>query len=301
MHCAYSDTYTIDLPPGHRFPMAKYRRTREQLVSEGNLVPSELLAPAPCSTEDLRRVHTQEYVDKIFAGTLTKKEERRLGFPWSPSLLRRSRASVAGTIYAAGQALDDGIAGNLAGGTHHAYADHGEGFCVFNDIAVAIRHLQAAGAIRTAAVVDCDVHQGNGTAHIFCDDPTVFTLSLHGENNWPFDKETSSLDVALADGAGDDEYLVALDSSLEHVGDFYPELVFYIAGVDPFEHDQLGRLALTIEGLRERDRRVFSWARRRALPVAICLGGGYAENINDIVEAHANTYRAAAEIFGHDT
>ena len=298
MHCAYSDTYTIELPAAHRFPIAKYRQTRERLVSEGTLSEPELLVPGLCETDDLRRVHTEEYINKIFNGTLTKQEERRLGFPWSLSLLRRSRASVAGTLYAARQALQHGVAGNLAGGTHHAYADHGEGFCVFNDIAVAIRHLQHNGFVRSAGVIDCDVHQGNGTAHIFRNDPTVFTLSLHGENNWPFDKETSSLDVALADGTTDNEYLRALEPALDAVRQFRPELAFYIAGADPLKEDRLGRLALTLDGLRARDYRVFSWAKSTSIPVTICLGGGYAENLHDIVEAHSNTYRVAVEIFG---
>ena len=211
--------------------------------------------------------------------------------------MRRSRCSVRGTIEVARRALRDGAAGNFAGGTHHAFADHGEGFCVFNDVAVAIRALQAEGLARRAAVIDLDVHQGNGTAAIFREDSDVFTLSLHGKNNWPFHKETSTLDLELDDGTSDAEYLAVLERSLGEIGAFAPEIAFFVAGVDPLATDRLGRLSLTLEGLRRRDEMVFQWARDSNLPIATCLGGGYSEDIEVIVEAHANTYRVAESLF----
>jgi acetoin utilization deacetylase AcuC-like enzyme len=243
-------------------------------------------------------VHTPEYVARLFSGTLSEAEQRRLGFPWSEELLIRSRASVGGTLAAARWALDRGIGGNLAGGTHHAFADRGEGFCVFNDLAVAIRALQAERKIERAVVVDLDVHQGNGTAEIFANDPAVFTFSIHGKHNYPFHKTRSSRDVALEDETGDDEYLRLLGEHLPEVLDLAEaDIVFYQAGVDPLADDALGRLALTAEGLRRRDELVFREVARRSLPVVLTMGGGYARPISRTVEAHVATYQAAREVF----
>jgi acetoin utilization deacetylase AcuC-like enzyme len=244
-------------------------------------------------------VHTADYYDRLVGGRLSEREIRRLGLPWSEALVGRSRLSVAGTLAAARAALDDGVAANLGGGTHHAFADHGEGFCVLNDIAISIRALRAEGLIRRAAVIDLDVHQGNGTAAIFSDDPEVFTLSLHGEKNYPLVKQQSTIDVALADGTEDDEYLSLLALHLATVLDkFRPDMVFYQSGVDPYFDDRLGRLSLTHEGLRRRDSMVFAECRARSLPCAITLGGGYARRVADTVEAHCNTMRAARAAFG---
>lgn len=297
MKYAYCDLYTLELPPGHRFPMEKYRRTRLRLLEEGTIRAEQLLEPELCAREVIERVHSLEYVARVFDGRLEPADERRLGFPWSPRLLERSRASTAGTIAAALHALREGGGGNFAGGTHHAYPSRGEGFCVFNDVAVAARQLQAEGRVERVAVVDCDVHQGNGTAFIFRDDPTVFTLSLHGANNWPFEKEESSLDIGFADGTGDEAYLEALEGALDTVVSFRPELIFYVAGVDPLESDRLGRLALTLAGLRRRDRTVYGRAKAAGVPIATCFGGGYSEDLDALVEAHANTYREAEQAF----
>ena len=297
MRYAYADVYTIDLPPGHRFPMEKYRRTRELLLAEGTITTQQLLVPAMVPRDVLERTHTREYVERVFSGNLSPAEVRAIGLPWSPSLVRRSRTSVAGTLQAARHALLSGAGCNFAGGTHHAFADRGEGFCVFNDVAVAIRHLQADGSLERAAVVDVDVHQGNGTAHIFRNDANVFTLSLHGRNNWPFEKIPSTLDLAFDDGTGDVEYLTTLEVALERIRRFEPDLVFMVAGVDPLASDRLGKLSLTVDGLKQRDAMVVHWAKENEFPIAICFGGGYAEDIDEIVEAHANTIRVAEAAF----
>lgn len=299
MKAFYSDRYVIPLPPQHRFPIVKYALIRERLDVEGTLKAQQLVHPPLVERDDALLVHTADYYDRLVAGQLTEREIRRLGLPWSTALVGRSRVSVGGTLAAARAALADGIAANLGGGTHHAFADHGEGFCVLNDIAVAIRVLRAEGAIRRAAVIDLDVHQGNGTAAIFADDPEVFTLSLHGEKNYPLVKQQSTLDVALADGTESDEYLYALALHLATTLDrFRPDIVFYQAGVDPYFDDRLGRLALTLAGLRERDEMVFAACCARQLPCVITLGGGYARQVADTVEAHCNTIRAARLVFG---
>ena len=294
MRVCYSDRYLIELSPTHIFPIRKYRLVRDRLLEEGTLTHWHLIEPPLASDEDILLVHTPDYWQRVVTGTLTAAEVRRLGFPWSESLVRRSRASVQGTLIAARHALRDGIASNLAGGTHHAYADHGEGYCVLNDIAIATRVLQRDGLLRRVAIIDCDVHQGNGTAAIFNDDRDVFTFSIHGEKNYPLRKEISRVDVALKDGAGDEEYHAALS---EHVpvilSRFQPELVFYQAGVDPYEHDRLGKLRLTLEGLKERDQFVIGACRAAEVPVVTTMGGGYAKDINDTVEAHCNTVRVA--------
>ena len=296
MKAFYSDTFVLPLPEHHRFPMAKYRLLRERLVEEAVLDAQHLSVPQPATWDDLRLVHDGAYVDAVANGTLSADAQRRIGFPWSPMMVERSRRSVGATIAAARDVMRPGtpVSANLAGGTHHAFCDRGEGYCVFNDVAVAARLMLRAGAAARIAVVDCDVHQGNGTAAIFRDDPAVFTFSLHGAKNFPFRKETSDLDVTFEDGAGDDEYLRALDAHLPAVLDGHrPDLVFYLAGADPYEGDRLGRLRLTIGGLRARDRMVFDACRARNLPAVVVMSGGYAADVDAIVTIHVNTIREA--------
>jgi acetoin utilization deacetylase AcuC-like enzyme len=284
MRVFHSDSYETPLPPGHRFPMEKYRLVREALLERGVLPPHCLIPSTPCSREDLERVHTPRYLDAFFQGTLTEAELRRLGFPWSVGLLERSRAAVGGTLEASRSALQHGIAGNLAGGTH--------------DLAVAIRALQAERLIRRAVVVDLDVHQGNGTAAIFAGDDSVFTFSMHGEHNFPFRKQPSSRDVGLPDGTTDAAYLDALALHLPEVLDTAgADLLFFQAGVDPLAEDALGRLSLTLAGLRERDRLVLEAARHRGLPAVLTLGGGYARPLSATIDAHVGTYEVAMALF----
>ncbi|MCI0485082.1 MAG: histone deacetylase [Blastocatellia bacterium] len=298
MQAFYSHRYVIELPAHHTFPIIKYAMIRERLVRENILKHERIAEPELADREEILLVHTEDYNDRLVAGRLTASEIRRLGLPWSERLVGRSRSSVAGTLRAARSALRDGVGINLGGGTHHAFSDHGEGFCVLNDIAIAIRVLRAEGLIRRAAVIDCDVHQGNGTAAIFAADAEVFTLSLHGEKNYPLVKQQSTIDVALADGTGDDEYLLQLAASLHQVMNrFRPDMVFYQAGVDPYRGDRLGRLSLSLDGLARRDSMVFTECRARSLPCAITLGGGYGREVADTVEAHCNTVRAAREVF----
>lgn len=290
----YSDHFVLPLPEGHKFPMAKYSRLRERIIAEAIITPSDLHEAPEASWDDLRLVHTAAYVDAIASGTVAPDTQRRIGFPWSPGMVERSRRSVGATIAAAHAALDDGAAANLAGGTHHAFADRGEGFCVFNDVAVATRILQRDHHARRIAVVDLDVHQGNGTAAIFAGDDAVFTFSMHGEKNFPFKKATSDLDVALPDGTSDDEYLALLRQHLDTALIAHqPDFVFYLAGADPYEGDRLGRLKMTIDGLRLRDEIVLNACCRMRLPVAISMSGGYANDIDAIVTIHANTIRTA--------
>ncbi len=292
-----SARYTFPLPVGHRFPVAKYALLRERVVAEG-IVPSErVLDPEGAADSELLLVHTGDYVRRFVGGALDDAEVRRLGFPWSPELVERSRRAVGGTVAAARHALAHGIAMNLAGGTHHAFADHGEGFCVFNDVAIAIRALQGTGKIRRATVVDLDVHQGNGTHAIFAGDPDVFTFSMHGSRNYPFHKVAGTVDVELQDGTGDDVYLDLLATTLPRVlAEAQPDLVFFIAGADPHEGDRLGRLKLSFDGLARRDAYVLERCREVGLPVAITIGGGYGVNIADTVAVHATTARIAASM-----
>jgi len=293
-----SSRFAVALPPGHRFPIAKYHAVREGVVARGLLAADEVHEPDRVERTALTLVHGPAYVDAIEDGTLGDAAVRRLGFPWGPGLRERSFRTVQGTVEAARDALESGAGINLAGGTHHAFADRGEGFCVFNDVAVATRLLQREGRVRRVAVVDLDVHQGNGTACLFADDPDVFTFSMHGARNYPFHRQRSRLDVELADGTGDADYLEALGAHLDAVLDeAAADLVFYLAGADPYAGDRFGRLALSIDGLRERDRRVFAACGRRGVPVAVTLAGGYAARIEDIVTIHGNTVeelRAAA-------
>lgn len=296
MKAFYSDTFVLPLPEAHRFPMGKYSRLRERLLDEGVLAATDLAVAPPAAWEDLTLVHTPAYVEAVATGQLSPEMQRRIGFPWSEAMVERSRRSVGATIAAARAALHDGVSANLAGGTHHAFRDRGEGFCVFNDVAVGACVLLRDLLIRRAVVIDCDVHQGNGTAAIFADDSRVFTLSFHGANNFPFHKEASDLDVSFGDGASDDEYLEALARHVPAVLDHEkPDLVFYVAGADPYEGDRLGRLKLTIDGLRERDRVVFAACRRRGMAVAISMSGGYAPDVETIVRIHANTIREACQ------
>lgn len=295
MHVWSSAKYTFPLPNGHRFPIAKYALLRQRVIDE-EIVPAEHVHdPSAAPREDLLLVHTRDYVDRFTTGALTRDEERRLGFPWSAALVERSYRAAGGTLEAAIRALDDGIAMNLAGGTHHAFPSHGEGFCVFNDVAVAVRALQRDGRIARAAIVDLDVHQGNGTNEVFTGDDRVFTFSMHGRKNYPFHKVPGSLDVELDDHTGDDEYLVLLADALPRVlHQARPDLVVYVAGADPYVGDRLGRLALTFAGLARRDTFVLNQCREVGLPVVVTIAGGYAEPITDTVAIHATTARIAA-------
>ncbi|MEP6992262.1 MAG: histone deacetylase [bacterium] len=289
-----SSRYTFPLPEGHRFPIAKYAMLRERIIAHGIVSPERVHDPAAASDSELRLVHTAEYVERFATGQLDAAAVRRIGVPWSHELVERSRRAVGGTIAAARHALTHGVAMNLAGGTHHAFADHGEGFCVFHDVAVAIRLLQGEGLIRRAAVVDLDVHQGNGTHAIFAGDESVFTFSMHGGRNYPFHKVPGTLDVELADHTGDDEYLRRLMDALPGVlTAAAPDVVLYIAGADPHEGDTLGRLALTFDGLARRDAYVLTQCREVGIPVAITIGGGYGRSIEDTVAVHVETARIA--------
>jgi len=294
----YSDHFVLPLPDGHKFPMAKYSRLRERILAEGIIAPEHLCEAPAAEWDDLRLVHDPIYVDAVANGTVPADVQRRIGFPWSPQMVERARRSVGATIAAAHAALDDGAAANLAGGTHHAFADRGEGFCVFNDVAVASRVLQRDQHARRIAIVDLDVHQGNGTAAIFSGDPSVFTFSMHGAQNFPFRKEASDLDVPLTDGTTDEEYLALLQTHLPAALNAHaPDFVFYLAGADPYEGDRLGRLKLTIDGLRRRDEMVMDACRAAGLPLAISMSGGYAPDIDAIVTIHANTIRTAARFW----
>lgn len=299
MRVFYCDHFVLPLPPQHSFPMAKYRLTRERIVDEAIVSPDDVVEAEAAPWEALRLVHTPEYLDAVRTGTLSRDIQRRIGFPWSEAMVERARRSVGATIQAAREALfgSAGVSASLAGGTHHAFADRGEGFCVFNDVAVAARVLLADGSIARALVIDCDVHQGNGTAHIFRHQPAVFTFSMHGAHNYPFRKEDSDLDVALPDGVGDDEYLRVLEAHVpELITAHRPHLVFYLAGADPYEGDRWGRLKLTLDGLRRRDAVVLTQCHVAGVPVAISMAGGYAPDVNAVVAIHTATIREAARV-----
>lgn len=292
----YSDHFPIPLPPDHRFPIDKYRLLRELIISEQVIPEDDLRVPDPATRDQICLAHDPAYVDKVIAGTLSEKEIRRIGFPWSPELVVRSLRSVGGTIAACRSALDSGISANLAGGTHHAHRDFGSGYCLLNDCAVAIKVVQTEKLAKNVLVLDCDVHQGDGTAAIFNGDPSVFTFSIHGARNFPFHKIPGNLDIELEDGTGDGDYLQALHGGLfQALKEFNPELIIYLAGADPYHDDRLGRLALTRDGLARRDELVFNTAKQAGLPVAIVMSGGYARSVSDTAAIHLETIRQAAD------
>ncbi|CAA9293104.1 MAG: Deacetylases, including yeast histone deacetylase and acetoin utilization protein [uncultured Gemmatimonadaceae bacterium] len=296
LHAWTSAAYAIPLPDGHRFPMAKYALLRDRVLAEGLVAPEHLHDPPRVDAADLLLVHTPEYVARVTAGTLGPAEQRRIGLPWSPLFVERAYRVVRGTVEAAAAALERGVAFNLAGGTHHAFPDRGEGFCTFNDVGVAVRRLQREGRVRRAAIVDLDVHQGNGTHAVFAGDPSVFTFSMHGAKNFPFHKVPGTLDVELDDGTGDERYLALLADALPRVlAASQPDLVVYLAGSDPHEGDRLGRLALTFDGLRRRDRLVLESCRDVGIPVCLTIAGGYGRDVKDTVAVHVNTVRIARE------
>jgi acetoin utilization deacetylase AcuC-like enzyme len=293
----YSDHFVLPLPEGHRFPMKKYSMLRERVERSGICENGELRAPHAVTDEEILRAHNPGYLEKVVAGTLTDKEMRRIGFPWSQRMVERSRRASGGTLDAARIALSEGIATNLAGGTHHAFADRGEGFCVLNDSAIAARALLAEGLVEKVVVLDTDVHQGNGTAAIVRGDARVFTFSIHGAKNYPFHKEESDLDAPLPDGASDDAFLLSLEERLERVLDLEDwNLAIFLAGADPFEGDKLGRLRVTKSGLAERDRMVLEGCRDRDIPVAVTMAGGYAREIEDTVDIHFQTVKRASDV-----
>ncbi len=295
---AWSPIYSHPLPPGHRFPMDKYTLLPEQLLYEGTVTDENFFAPPPLDVQYITNTHTPDYWHRLSTLQLTPKEVRRTGFPLSAGLVHREIVIANGTVLAAHYALQHGVAMNIAGGTHHAFTEHGEGFCLLNDMAIAANYLLEKGLVRKVLVVDLDVHQGNGTAEIFRHEPRVFTFSVHGAKNYPAHKEQSDLDIALPDGTDDKTYLDLLRQTLPRLLDEQrPEFVFFQSGVDVLASDKLGRLAMTIGGCRERDRVVLGLCRQHKLPVVVSMGGGYSERVADIVEAHANTYRLAQEIF----
>jgi acetoin utilization deacetylase AcuC-like enzyme len=295
MKVFYSDHFVLPLPEGHRFPMVKYSMLRERVAQDGICHPGELRTPRAVTDEEILRAHTPDYLGRVVSGALTNKEVRRIGFPWSERMVERSRRASGGTLGACLAAIDEGFAANLAGGTHHAFSDRGEGYCVFNDSAIAARAVRAAGLVGRVVVIDTDVHQGNGTAEILRGDPTVFTFSIHGAKNFPFHKVESDLDTPLPDGAGDTEFLATLEENLEVALDAADaSLAIYLAGADPFEGDRLGRLSVTKSGLAERDRIVLEACGERGIPVALTMAGGYAREVADTVDIHFQSVRTAA-------
>jgi acetoin utilization deacetylase AcuC-like enzyme len=299
MKAYYTDEFVLPLPPGHRFPMAKYSRLRQRILSSGVLAAEDVRIPEAATDEQILRCHDRDYLQRVKYGRLSKQEIRRIGFPWSPQMVERSRRSAGATIAACLAAFTDGTAANLAGGTHHACRDHGEGFCVWNDAAIAARDMQARGLARRVVIIDCDVHQGNGTAQITCGDMTIFTFSIHGEKNFPARKFPGDLDIGLPDGTTDADYLDMVEEGTRRAVFLSgAELAIYIAGADPFSGDRLGRLAISKAGLLQRDRLVLEILRNAGLPVAVTMGGGYANNVEDIVDIHLQTIRTAAEMTG---
>lgn len=297
MKIFYTDHFVLPLPAGHRFPMAKYSLLRQRVTEAGLVPPENLRVPDAATDEQILRAHSRDYLERVKRGELTLREIRRLGFPWSPQLVERSRRSVGATIEACRAALQNGVGVNLAGGTHHAFHDHGEGYCVYNDSVVAARTIQAEERAQRIVIIDCDVHQGNGTAAILTNDPTIFTFSIHGAKNYPYDKEKSDLDIALPDGTDDAGYLEALDEGLQHALELAEaDLAIYLAGADPYIDDKLGRLTLTKAGLAERDRLVFNHCHSAGIPMAVTMAGGYARQIEDIVDIHFRTVRIASEM-----
>jgi acetoin utilization deacetylase AcuC-like enzyme len=295
----YSDVFVLPLPAHHRFPMGKYARLRRRLVESDAFDDDEFRVPAPASDAEITRVHCPRYLERVVTGALGPAELKAIGFPWSEPMVLRSRQSSGATLAAAREALTRGWSANLAGGTHHAFRDRGEGFCVFNDAAITARAMQVEAGLQRVAIVDCDVHQGNGTASIFRGDDSVFTFSIHGARNFPFAKEESDLDIELADGTGDAEYLWHLERGLDQTLErSRPQLAIYLAGADPYEDDRLGRLKLSKAGLARRDKWVLTTLHARGIPVAIAMAGGYARDIEDSVAIHAATISAARRIYG---
>lgn len=301
MQIYYAATHIQKLPEGHRFPMGKYELLRKRLADE--LPNLQLNLAEPATDGELALVHTPAYIEAVTQGLLTPAQQREIGFPWSEGMVERARRSVGATISAARTAMQQGVSSNLAGGTHHAYADKGGGFCVFNDVAVAARLMQAEWARRhprpmQVAVIDLDVHQGNGTADIFAKDPSVFTLSMHGAKNFPFRKAASDVDIELPDGCTDEPYLQQLQSALHQLDNrIAPDLVFYLAGADPHEGDRLGRLKLSFEGLQTRDHTVLRWARDRRVPLAMAMAGGYGHEMSSTVQVQINTFTQALAVW----
>ena len=297
MRVSYSPYYVADIPDDHVFPMKKFSGLHSYLISHNIVQEKDVITPSLVEFPSLITVHTDRYAKAVWTGELDRKEIRRMGLPWSKSLAVRSRLAVQGTINAGLMALQDGLSGNLAGGTHHSMPDHGEGFCVYNDVAVAIRVLQQSMWVNKVLVIDCDVHQGNGTAHIFEHDESVYTFSIHGQNNYPFKKPPSNLDVGLPDKTGDRDYQTALIDALDRIRiEFEPDLVFYLGGIDPLERDHFGRLSLTLAGLRERDRIVLETVKQWNKPITLLLSGGYAPTLNETVTAHAQMFDVAQEM-----
>ncbi len=297
MQIFYSDHYTLPLPGDHRFPMSKYKLLRNYLLDHQIVQASELFESPMATEEMLTLAHTPDYVAAVKNGSVDIKIIKRIGFPWSKELFIRSSVTVGGALEATKSALKNGISGNLAGGTHHAHADRGEGYCVFNDIAVATRYLKKCGLAKRIAIIDLDVHQGNGNSSILFNDDGVFIFSMHGEKNYPFIKIPSHLDIALPDGVSDEVFLENLMLGLKKIKEFNPDYIFYQTGVDPLKEDSLGKMNLTFEGLIERDRLVLTYARDNQIPISLALGGGYAQPIELTVEAYANTYRVVKSIF----
>ncbi len=297
MHLFYADHFVLPLPASHRFPMQKYALLRERVMTTRLVPPEQLHVPQAATDEQLERAHDADYLQRVQAGMLTEREVRRIGFPWSPELVERSRRSSGATIEACRAALAEGCAANLAGGTHHAFRNRGEGYCVFNDSVVAARAMQAEGRARQIVILDCDVHQGNGTAAIVADDPTIVTLSIHGAKNYPFHKEQSDIDIALADNVGDDAYLAAVAHGVTMALQWaQADLAIYIAGADPFVDDRLGRLAVSKAGLARRDSLVLHYCRSAGVPVVITMAGGYARHVQDTVDIHFETIRTAVQL-----
>jgi acetoin utilization deacetylase AcuC-like enzyme len=295
----YSDVFVLPLPAHHRFPMGKYVRLRDRLLESGEFAAEEFVVAPGVTDAEIERVHCPRYRERVTRGELDAREQRAIGFPWSEAMVERSRRSSGATLAAAREALTRGWSANLAGGTHHAFRDRGEGFCVFNDAAIVARAMQAEAGLSRVAILDCDVHQGNGTASIFRHDDSVFTFSIHGARNFPFAKERSDLDIELADGTGDDEYLWHLERGLDETLErARPQLAIYLAGADPYEDDRLGRLKLTQRGLAQRDDTVLGTLQSRGIPVTLAMAGGYARNIDDSVAIHARTIQAARRIYG---
>ncbi len=296
MKVFYSDLYTLDLPQDHRFPIGKYKMLRDYLLDHKILEENELSESPLATEEELQLAHDPRYITSVKQGTIDSEILKRIGFPWSYNLYLRSCATVGGALAAAKWALKNKISGNLAGGTHHAHFDRGEGYCVFNDIAVSARYLHKNKLASRIAIIDLDVHQGNGNSSILKNDRNIFIFSIHGEKNYPFVKIPSHLDIALPTGVGDVEYLQALMTGLREVENFSPDFIFYQMGVDPLIHDSLGKMSLSFEGLMARDRTVLEFARNNNIPISLALGGGYAKPIEKSVEAYANTYKVIKDL-----